>query len=135
MSEMTGSSLLDRKDCCTIPRHLDIPDLFEIQKRSDDGFLQMDIEADRRDEKGLQAALTSVFPIADYNSTAVLEFVNYSLGTPKYDVRECMEQGMSYAAPLKIRVRLVVLDKEDKSPTKKVLDVREQEVYGGELPL
>src|SRR5437899_3607258 len=65
----------------------------------------------------------------------MLEFVNYSLGTRKYDVRECMEQGMSYAAPLKVRVRLVVLDKEDKSPTKKVLDVREQEVYIGELPL
>src|SRR5207302_879770 len=135
MSDMTGSSLIERKDFSKIPRHLDIPDLIEIQKRSYDGFLQMDIEPDRREEKGLQAALTSVFPIADYNSTAVLEFVNYSLGTPKYDVRECMEQGMSYAAPLKIRVRLVVLDKEDKSPTKKVLDVREQEVYIGELPL
>ena len=135
MSEMTGSSLIERKDFSKIPRHLDIPDLIEIQKRSYDSFLQMEIDPDRREDKGLQAALTSVFPIADYNSTAVLEFVNYSLGTPKYDVRECMEQGMSYAAPLKIRVRLVVLDKEDKSPTKKVLDVREQEVYIGELPL
>src|SRR2546430_9827357 len=94
----------------------------------------MDIEPDRREEKGLQAALTSVFPIADYNSTAVLEFVNYSLGTPKHDVRECMEQGMSYAAPLKVRVRLVVLDKEDKSPTKKVLDVRAQEAYTADTP-
>ena len=135
MSEMTGSSLIERKDFSKIPRHLEIPDLIEIQKRSYDSFLQMDADPDRREDKGLQAALTSVFPIADYNSTAVLEFVNYSLGTPKYDVRECMEQGMSYAAPLKIRVRLVVLDKEDKSPTKKVLDVREQEVYIGELPL
>src|SRR6266702_1239106 len=135
MSEMTGSSLIERKDFSKIPRHLDIPDLIEIQKRSYDSFLQMEIDPDRREDKGLQAALTSVFPIADYNSTAVLEFVNYSLGTPKYDVRECMEQGMSYAAPLKVRVRLVVLDKEDKSPTKKVLDVREQEVYIGELPL
>jgi len=135
MSEMTGSSLIERKDFSKIPRHLEIPDLIEIQKRSYDSFLQMDVDPDRREDKGLQAALTSVFPIADYNSTAVLEFVNYSLGTPKYDVRECMEQGMSYAAPLKIRVRLVVLDKEDKSPTKKVLDVREQEVYIGELPL
>ncbi|HZC68090.1 MAG TPA: DNA-directed RNA polymerase subunit beta [Nitrospirales bacterium] len=135
MSEMTASSLIERKDISKIPRHLEIPDLIEIQKRSYDSFLQMDADPDRREDKGLQAALTSVFPIADYNSTAVLEFVNYSLGTPKYDVRECMEQGMSYAAPLKIRVRLVVLDKEDKSPTKKVLDVREQEVYIGELPL
>jgi len=135
MSDMTGSSLIERKDFSKIPRHLEIPDLIEIQKRSYDCFLQMEAEPDRREDRGLQAALISVFPIADYNSTAVLEFVNYSLGTPKYDVRECMEQGMSYAAPLKIRVRLVVLDKEDKSPTKRVLDVREQEVYIGELPL
>ena len=135
MSDMTGSSLIERKDFAKIPRHLEIPDLIEIQKRSYDCFLQMEAEPDRREDRGLQAALISVFPIADYNSTAVLEFVNYSLGTPKYDVRECMEQGMSYAAPLKIRVRLVVLDKEDKSPTKRVLDVREQEVYIGELPL
>ena len=135
MSDTTGSSLIERKDFSKIPRHLEIPDLIEIQKRSYDCFLQMETETDRREDKGLQAALTSVFPIADYNSTAVLEFVNYSLGTPKYDVRECMEQGMSYAAPLKVRVRLVVLDKEDKSPTKRVLDVREQEVYIGELPL
>jgi len=135
MSDTTGSSLIERKDFSKIPRHLEIPDLIEIQKRSYDCFLQMEAETDRREDRGLQAALTSVFPIADYNSTAVLEFVNYSLGTPKYDVRECMEQGMSYAAPLKVRVRLVVLDKEDKSPTKRVLDVREQEVYIGELPL
>jgi DNA-directed RNA polymerase subunit beta len=135
MSDTAGSSLIERKDFSKIPHRLEIPDLIEIQKRSYDCFLQMEAESNRREEKGLQAALTSVFPIADYNSTAVLEFVNYSLGTPKYDVRECMEQGMSYAAPLKVRVRLVVLDKEDKSPTKKVLDVREQEVYIGELPL
>jgi len=135
MSEITGSSLIERKDFSKIPRNIEIPDLIEIQKLSYDHFLQMEAEPDRREDRGLQAALTSVFPIADYNNTAVLEFVNYSLGTPKYDVRDCAEQGMSYAAPLKIRVRLVVLDREDKSPNKKVLDVREQEVYVGELPL
>jgi DNA-directed RNA polymerase subunit beta len=135
MSESGSSTLIERKDFSKISRNIDIPDLIEIQKRSYDHFLQMEADPDRREDKGLQAALTSVFPIADYNNTAVLEFVSYSLGTPKYDVRECGEQGMSYAAPLKIRVRLVVLDKEDKSPTRKVLDVREQEVYVGELPL
>src|SRR5437879_13708080 len=98
MSEMTGSSLIERKDFSKIPRHLDIPDLIEIQKRSYDGFLQMDIEPDRREEKGLQAALTSVFSIADYNSTAVLEFVNYSLGPRTYEVRVTVEQVMSDAA-------------------------------------
>src|SRR2546428_12118569 len=107
MSEMTGSSLIERKDFSKIPRHLDIPDLIEIQKRSYDGFLQMDIEPERREEKGLQAALTSVFPIADYNSTAVLGVVNYSPRAPQYDWRGGMEQGGSYAAPLKIRGRLL----------------------------
>src|SRR5947209_14375918 len=92
MSEMTESSLIERKDFSKIPRHLVIPDLIEIQKRSYDSFLQMEVDPDRREDKGLQAALTSVFPIADYNSTAVLEFVNYSLGTPKYDVRERSEE-------------------------------------------
>src|SRR3989449_11536082 len=116
MSEMTGSSLIERKDFSKIPRHLDIPDLIEIQKRSYDGFLQMDIEPDRREEKGLQAALTSVFPIADYNSTAVLGVVNYSPGTPKYGGGECMGPGVRLAAALEGRVRLVGLSKEDKTP-------------------
>ncbi len=135
MPESTISDVVERKDFSRIRASIDIPDLIEIQKRSYEQFLQMECEPERREDKGLQAALTSVFPIADYNNTAVLEFSNYSLGTPKYDVRECLEQGMTYAVPLKIRVRLVVFDKEDKSPKKKVLDVREQEVYVGELPL
>src|SRR2546427_10419141 len=122
MSEMTGSSLIERKDFSKIPRTLDIPDLIEIQKRSYDSFLQMEVDPDRREDKGLQAALTSVFPIADYNSTAVLEFVNYSLGTPKYDVPECMEQGMSHPAPLKVRGRLAVLAKGGKAPTNDSLE-------------
>ncbi|HET8580436.1 MAG TPA: DNA-directed RNA polymerase subunit beta, partial [Nitrospiraceae bacterium] len=135
MSEPTVNGLIERKDYSRIFASIDIPDLIEIQKRSYEQFLQMEGNPDRREDKGLQAALTSVFPIADYNNTAVLEFSSYSLGTPKYEVRECLEQGMTYAVPLKVRVRLVVFDKEDKGPKKKVLDVREQEVYVGELPL
>ncbi len=135
MSEAKVSGMIERKDFSRIRASLEIPDLIEIQKRSYEQFLQMENQPDRREDKGLQAALTSVFPIADYNNTAVLEFSNYNLGTPKYDVRECLEQGMTYAVPLKTRVRLIVFDKEDKSPKKKVLDVREQEVYVGELPL
>src|SRR5438105_13603984 len=104
MSEMTESSLIERKDFSKIPRHLEIPDLIEIQKRSYDSFLQMEVDPDRREDKGLQAALTSVFPIADYNSTAVLGVGKYRRGKPRYDVRECMEQGLSDAAPLMIRV-------------------------------
>ncbi len=135
MSEPTVNGLIERKDFSRIFASIDIPDLIEIQKRSYEQFLQMEGNPERREDKGLQAALTGVFPIADYNNTAVLEFSSYSLGTPKYEVRECLEQGMTYAVPLKVRVRLVVFDKEDKGPKKKVLDVREQEVYVGELPL
>ena len=135
MSETTVNGLIERKDFSKIRANIDIPDLIEIQKRSYEQFLQMESLPERRADNGLQAALTSVFPIADYNNTAILEFSRYSLGTPKYDVRECLEQGMTFAVPLKVRVRLVVFDREDRSPKKKVLDVREQEVYVGELPL
>lgn len=135
MSESTLSEFIERKDFSRIRTSIDIPDLIEIQKRSYEEFLQMEVEPDRRKDQGLQAALASVFPITDYNNTAALEFSSYSLGTPKYDERECLEQGMTFAVPLKLRVRLIVFDKEDKGPKKKVLDVREQEVYVGELPL
>ena len=135
MSELTVNGVLERKDFSKIRAYIDIPDLIEIQRRSYEQFLQIECEPHRRQDKGLQAALTSVFPIADYNSTAILEFSNYLLGTPKYEARECLEQGMTHAVPLKLRVRLVVFDREEKGPKKKVLDVREQEVYVGELPL
>src|SRR5438445_10456770 len=98
MSEMTGSSLIERKDFSKIPRHLDIPDLIEIQKRSYDSFLQMEVDPDRRADKGLQSALTSVFPIADYNSTAVLDVGIYSLGNAKYEVRGMQDEGVMEAA-------------------------------------
>ena len=135
MSESSVGEFVERKDFSRIRTSIDIPDLIEIQKRSYEEFLQMEGDPERRKDQGLQAALASVFPIADYNNTAALEFSNYSLGIPKYDERECLEQGMTFAVPLKLRVRLIVFDKEDKGPKKKVLDVREQEVYVGELPL
>ncbi len=135
MLESTVNGLIERKDFSKIRANIDIPDLIGIQKRSYEQFLQLETDPDRREDKGLQAALVSVFPIADYNNTAILEFSSYSLGQPKYDVRECLEQGMTFAVPLKLRVRLIVFDKEDKGPKKKVLDVREQEVYVGELPV
>ncbi|MDH5641044.1 MAG: DNA-directed RNA polymerase subunit beta, partial [Nitrospira sp.] len=135
MSETTLQEFVERKDFSRIRTNIDIPDLIEIQKRSYEEFLQFEMEPERRKDHGLQAALASVFPIPDYNNTAMLEFSSYTLGTPKYDERECLEQGMTFAVPLKLRVRLVVFDKEDKGPRKKVLDVREQEVYVGELPL
>jgi DNA-directed RNA polymerase subunit beta len=124
-----------RKSFSKIGLTVEIPDLVEVQRRSYDDFLQAGVPPERREEKGLHAALKSVFPISDYNNSALLEFSSYSLGTPKYDVRECLEQGMTFAAPLKLRVRLVRFDNQDKSAKNRVLDVREQEVYVGELPL
>ena len=135
MSQPIVPGLIKRMDFSKIPSTIEIPDLVEVQKRSYEDFLQKDADSERRAEKGLQAALMSVFPISDYNNTAILEFTSYSLGTPKYDVRECLEQGMNFAAPLKLRIRLIVFDSQDKSVKGNVLDVREQEVYVGELPL
>lgn len=129
--------IITRTDFSKIQSTPDIPDLVEIQKRSYEVFLQKDIDPERRDkDKGLQAALTNVFPIADLNNAAILEFSSYSLGMPKYDMRECLEQGMTFAAPLKLRIRLVRFDAQDTgAKTRKVLDVREQAVYVGDLPL
>src|SRR2546427_9967388 len=101
MSEMTSSSLIERKDFSKIPRHLDIPDLIEIQKRSYDSFLQTEGDPDRREDTGLQAALTSVFPIADYTSTAAIGGVNHTLGTAKHEVGAGMGEGRTAAAALK----------------------------------
>ena len=136
MSQPPLPGIIKRTDFSKIQSTIDIPDLVEVQKRSYEGFLQKDTEPERRAEKGLQSALMSVFPIADFNSSAILEFSSYALGTPKYDMRECLEQGMTFAAPLKLRIRLVVFDPQEKGvKNSKVLDVREQEVYVGELPL
>jgi DNA-directed RNA polymerase subunit beta len=135
MAQKSVSSGIGRKDFSKIQSTIEIPDLVEVQKRSYDEFLQGVVEAESRKDKGLQSALMSVFPIADYNNTAILEFSSYSLGVPKYDSRECLEQGMTFAAPLKLRIRLVVFDVPEKGVKGKVLDVREQEVYVGELPL
>ncbi len=128
--------IIKRTDFSKIQATIDIPDLVEVQKRSYEVFLQKDTGPEHRADRGLQAALMSVFSIDDFNSSANLEFVSYSLGTPKYDMRECLEQGMTFAAPLKLRIRLVVFDVQEKGAKhRKVLDVREQEVYVGELPL
>ncbi len=135
MAQPAFEGSVQRYSFSKIRSHIVIPDLVEVQRRSYEEFLQAETLPDRRDEKGLHAAFKSVFPIMDYNNSAILEFSSYSLGTPKYDIRECIEQGMTFAAPLKLRVRLVVFDQQDKAVKNRVLDVREQEVYVGELPL
>ena len=128
-------SVRHRKDFSRIPTKVEIPNLIDIQKSSYERFLQMSVPPDRRQDRGLQAAFNSVFPITDYNDTAMIELVDYSLGLPKYGVRECLERGMNYAAPLKIRVRLHLFEKEAKGSAKKIRESKESEVYLGELPL
>jgi DNA-directed RNA polymerase subunit beta len=135
---MAGSmtdGVIERRDFSKIATQVEIPNLIDIQRRSYDRFLQRDVSPQEREDIGLQAAFTSVFPIVDYNETAMIEFLDYAVGAPKYDVRECLERGMTFAAPLKIRARLIVWEKDEKSGAKRVRDVREQEVYVGELPL
>src|SRR5262245_60305567 len=124
-----------RKDFGKIPSIVEIPNLIEIQRRSYEQFLQKDVPGDRREEVGLQAVFKSVFPIADYNDNALLEFDSYHFGDPKYTVEECHDRGMTFAIPLKVTLRLVVFDHDKESKTRSIREQRGQEVYLGELPL
>jgi len=114
---------------------LETPYLLAIQLDSYKTFLQADKAEERRVDIGLHAAFKTVFPISSYSGNATLEYVSYRLGDPVFDVKECQLRGLTYAAPLRVKVRLVVLDKEASGPKKPIKDVREQEVYLGELPL
>src|SRR5438093_748837 len=125
----------NRRDFGKIPSIVEIPNLIEVQKRSYETFLQKDGPADRREEIGLQAVFKSVFPIADYNDNALLEFDSYNFGEPKYTVEECHDRGMTFAIPLKVTLRLVVFDHDKEAKTKTIREQRGQEVYLGELPL
>src|SRR5215471_2779786 len=114
---------------------LETPYLLAIQLDSYRSFLQSDKREEARNSIGLHAAFKSVFPISSYSGNASLEYVSYRLGEPVFDVKECQLRGLTYAAPLRVKVRLIVLDKEAAGAKKPVKDVREQEVYLGELPL
>ncbi len=124
-----------RKDFGKIPSIVEIPNLIEIQRRSYEQFLQKDMAPERREETGLQAVFKSVFPIADYNDNALLEFDSYHFGDPKYTVEECHDRGMTFAIPLKVTLRLVVYDHDKEAKTRTIREQRGQEVYLGELPL
>jgi DNA-directed RNA polymerase subunit beta len=127
------SNLRIRRSFGKIKKIIEIPNLIEIQKRSYDDFLQVGVSTEDRADVGLQAVFKSVFPIKDFNETASLEFVSYDLGTPKYDVEECHQRGMTYAAPLKVKIQLVIWDVEN--GRRSIKNVKEQEVYFGEIPL
>jgi DNA-directed RNA polymerase subunit beta len=124
-----------RKNFGHIRKIVDIPNLIEIQRKSYEKFLQMYINPEKRTNIGLQGAFKSVFPIRDFSGKCSLEFVSYKIGDVKYDVGECIQKGMTYAAPLKIVVRLVVFDTERGSEHKTIRDVKEQDIYFGEIPL
>src|ERR687887_249618 len=124
-----------RKTFAKISKIIDIPNLINIQKQSYEKFLQADVAPDKREDVGLQGVFKSVFPIRDFNETSSLEFVSYHLEKPKYDVDECHQRGMTFSAPIKVVVRLVVWDKDEETGAQSIRDVKEQEVYFGEIPL
>jgi len=112
---------------------LDVPFLLATQINSYAEFLQADAPADQRRPVGLQSAFTSVFPISSHSGNARLEYVSYGLGDPPFDVVECQQRGLTFASPLRAKVRLTIMDREASKPT--VKEVKEQEVYMGEIPL
>ncbi len=126
--------LRERINFGKVPTFLDIPYLLEIQKRSYENFLQKDISADIREDTGLQAAFPSVFPIVDYNETASLEFLRYSIGEPKCSVHDCLQKGLTHTAALKIKVKLNLWESGPKGE-KTLRESREEDVYIGEIPL
>lgn len=132
---ITASNVRIRKSFAKNNVAIDIPNLIELQKHSYESFLLKDVDPDRRNNDGLNGVFKSVFPISDFNNTASLEFVSYVLEPPKYDVDECRQRGMTYAAPVKVTLRLIVFDVDEESGSRSIRDVKEQEVYLGELPL
>ncbi len=124
-----------RKNFGRIAEVSEMPNLIEVQKTSYDQFLQMEIKPTDRRYCGLQEAFKSVFPITDFSERATLEFVDYELEEPKYDVEECQQRGMTYAAPLKLTLRLVVWDIDEDTEARSIRDIKEQDVYMGDMPL
>ncbi len=138
MTDMVGKlahNFRIRRSFGHIEKIIEFPHLLEIQRHSYDEFLQRLLSADQRTDAGLQGVFRSVFPIKDFNETASLEFVNYTLGEPKYSVEECHQRGMTYAAPLKVTIQLVLWDVDSSSGARTIKNVKEQEVYFGEVPL
>src|SRR6187399_2908592 len=122
-----------RKSFAKISSPIETPNLVDIQNKSFDQFLQAQVPVDKREPNGLQGVFKSIFPIHDFNNTCSLEFEGYSVEKPKYDVDECRLRGMTYAAPIKITVRLVVWEIDEQTKARSIRDVKEQEVYMGEV--
>src|SRR4030067_1270323 len=137
MAKVLSPLKVYRKGFGKIERIVDISNLIEMQKESYHRFLQKDLLPAERQEFGLQGVFRSVFPIRDFSGACSLEFVDYSLGDPKYDVDECLQRGVTYEVPFKIRARLVVYEvgPDSKSQPQAIRDIKEQEIYFGTLPL
>ncbi|MCL2777917.1 MAG: DNA-directed RNA polymerase subunit beta [Polyangiaceae bacterium] len=134
MATAIQSNFRVRKNLGRIQRVIEVPNLIDIQKSSYDKFLQSTVPQNERQEVGLQAVFRSVFPIKDFNGTSELVFVSYNLERPKYDVDECRQRGMTFAAPIKVTTQLMIYDTRD-GGERIVRDIKEQEVYFGEIPL
>ena len=124
-----------RKSFGRIPSVASMPNLIEVQKSSYDSFLMMNDAGDQRPDAGLQGVFKSVFPIKDFSDSSSLEFVKYEFEAPKYDVDECMQRGMTFAAPLKVTLRLIVFEVDPDTQAKSVKGIKEQDVYMGDMPL
>ena len=124
-----------RKNFGRIPEVAPMPNLIEVQQSSYDHFLQMGVPPENRANVGLQEVFKSVFPIRDFSERAQLDFVRYELEAPKYDVEECQQRGMTFAAPLKVTLRLVVWDVDEDTGARSIRDIKEQDVYMGDMPL
>jgi len=124
-----------RKSFGNIPEVVQMPNLIEVQRNSYNQFLQFDKGVSERNDTGLQGVFKSVFPIKDFAETASLEFVKYEFEPPKYDVEECQQRDMTYAAPLKLTLRLIVFDVDEITGAKSVKDIKEQAVYMGDMPM
>ncbi|MEM6487709.1 MAG: DNA-directed RNA polymerase subunit beta, partial [Pseudomonadota bacterium] len=135
MGQMFSGRKRIRKFFGKIREVADLPNLIEVQKRSYDYFLNSGDQPEPMDGEGLQGVFQSVFPIKDFNETALLEFVRYELEAPKYDVEECQQRDMTYSAPLKVTLRLIVFDVDEETGAKSVKDIKEQDVYMGDMPL
>ncbi len=124
-----------RKSFGKIPLVTSLPNLVEVQKRSFDNFLQLRTDPEKREDTGLHSIFKSVFPIHDYTERASVDYVSYNLGVPKYDVEECSQRGLTYGTPLLVNFRLIIWDIDEIAGTKSVRDIKEQEVYMGDIPL
>ncbi|MCF6220389.1 MAG: DNA-directed RNA polymerase subunit beta [Robiginitomaculum sp.] len=124
-----------RKSFGKIPEVIRMPNLIEVQKSSYYQFLQMDVPLDERGDDGLNGVFRSVFPVRDFSERAILEYVSFQFDPPKFDEEECQQRDITYAAPLKVKMRLVVFDTDDSTGAKSVKDIKEQEVYMGDMPL